>query len=85
MSFKNINQNKVRCKNIEDDSRFDEDFTNNNLAHFKLYIPNLQNDGHDSGVDFAGKWFSSRFGKYLNNPQSLGETLFIITFLIYLH
>lgn len=80
LSFKSVTQNQNNCKNIESESRFDEDFKNNNLANFNLYIPNIQNDGHDSGVDFAGKWLESRFGKFLNNPDGLGDTLFVITF-----
>jgi hypothetical protein len=45
-----------------------------------MYIPNLKNDGHDTGVNFAGKWLSSHFGKILTQPNQLDDVLFIITF-----
>ena len=45
-----------------------------------MYIPNLKNDGHDTGVDYAGKWLSRRFGRILSNPAALKDVLFILTF-----
>lgn len=80
LSFKNVSQNKERCKNIEDDSRFDEDLKNNNLANFNIYTPNILNDGHDAGIEGAGKWLAARFGKLFSNPNALQDTIFILTF-----
>jgi hypothetical protein len=80
MSFLNVTQDSSRCLNIEDESNFLSDYNKGTLAEFSMYIPNIENDGHDTGVDFSGKWLFKKFGLLLNAPQKLGDTLFIITF-----
>ncbi len=45
-----------------------------------MYIPNLLNSGHDTGLAYASAWFQRSFAKYLNDPDKMKETLFIITF-----
>lgn len=80
MSFANVTQNSARCLNIENETNFFPDFQKGTLPEFSMYIPNIKNDGHDTNVDFAGKWLSSKFGSILNNPANLGDVLFLITF-----
>lgn len=80
MSFLNVTQDSTRCLNIEDETNFQSDLNKGMLAEYSMYIPNLKNDGHDTNVDFAGKWLSKNFGSLLNAPQNLGDTLFIVTF-----
>ncbi len=80
MSFTNVTQNSARCLNVEDEKRFDDDMTKGLLPEFSMYIPNIKNDGHDTGVDYAGKWITKKFGSRLSNPSALGDVLFIITF-----
>ena len=80
MSFTNVTSNNGRCLNIEDESKFFDDVKSGALPEFSMYTPNIKNDGHDTGVDFAGKYLSSKFGSLLNNPSQLGDVLFIITF-----
>ena len=80
MSFANVSQNSARCLNIEDEKNFFDDFKSGSLPEFSMYIPNIKNDGHDTGVDYAGKWLGSSFGSLLSNPAGLGDVLFIITF-----
>ncbi|MBC7539437.1 MAG: hypothetical protein H7281_11495 [Bacteriovorax sp.] len=80
MSFANVSQNSARCLNIEDETKFFDDFKSGALPEFSMYIPNIKNDGHDTGVDYAGKWLGNTFGSILLNPANLGDVLFIITF-----
>jgi hypothetical protein len=80
LSFANVSQNSARCLNIENTSNFMSDFKKGSLPSFSMYTPNIVNDGHDTNVDFAGKWLMSNFGAILSNPQQLGDVLFIITF-----
>jgi len=80
MSFVNVNQNSARCLNIEDETKFGEDFNNGTLAEYSMYIPNLRSDGHDTGVDFAGKWFEKTLGNIFLDSAKLSDTLFVITF-----
>lgn len=80
MSFIDVTQSSVRCLNIEDETNFFSVYKNGLLSDFSMYIPNLKNDGHDTGVDFAGKWLAKTFGNLLAHPQDLGDVLFILTF-----
>ncbi len=80
MSFISVNQNSARCLNIEDETKFTEDFNNGTLPEYSMYIPNLKSDGHDTGVDYAGKWFEKTFGAILKDSAKLSETLFVVTF-----
>ncbi len=80
ISFKNVSGDPSRCKKIEAAERFSQDLSAGLTPAYSMYIPNLKNDGHNTSVDFAGKWLSSNFGSVLNNPAALGDTLFIITF-----
>jgi len=80
LSFLNVTQNSARCLNIENEKNFSRDFKDGTLAEFSMYIPNIKNDGHDTNIDFAGKWMMSTFGSMLLSPSSLGDVLFIVTF-----
>ena len=80
ISFTNITKNPTRCAKIESTARFFQDFSNGTLPAFSMFIPNMKNDGHDTGYDFAGKWMTSQFGNIFANPAALGDTLFIVTF-----
>ncbi len=80
MSFANVSQNSARCLNIEDETKFFDDYNRGSLPEFSMYIPNIKNDGHDTGVDFAGNWMEKTFGKIFSSPEKLGDVLFIVTF-----
>ena len=80
MSFTNVTSNPKRCAKIESDARFFQDYANGTLPEFSMYIPNMDNDGHDTTIDFAGKWLTTRFGSILSNPAALGDVLFIVTY-----
>lgn len=80
ISFKNVQSNSQRCAKIVDSSGFLSDWSNNRLANFNMFIPNLANDGHDTGVDFAGKWLQSHFGQAFQDPHMMENTLVIVTF-----
>lgn len=80
ISFTNVSQNTSRCQNIESANRFDVDVASNNLPEFSMYIPNLKNDGHNTGVDYAGKYLTSKFGNFLSSSAIAKDVLLIITF-----
>ena len=80
LSFKNVSTNPTRCKNIVDSKQLDLDIKSNHLPNYAIYIPDLNNDGHDSGVSFADTYMSKKFGPLLENPQFMDQMLFIVTF-----
>lgn len=74
--FSNVENNLKRCQKIVNSEQFFNDLKNNKLAEFSMYIPNLKNDGHDTGVAFADNWLKNTFSKLIF-PKDL---LIIITF-----
>lgn len=80
LSFQNITQSNERCSQIVPASDFDGDIEKHAMADFSLYIPDLHNDGHDTGVGFADSWLKEKFQDRLLLPSFISETLFIVTF-----
>jgi len=80
LSFENVQTNPTQCANVVVGSQFFEDLNADRLPTYALYIPNINNDGHDTDVAFADQWLSATFGAILTNPAILQDTLFIITF-----
>jgi len=81
LSFVNVQNDFQRCSaNIVDATRFDADLAANALPAFAMYIPDLDNDGHDTGVAFADAWLASRFGPILDSGGLPADTLFIVMF-----
>ncbi len=80
MSFSNVTSNPVRCAKITDATTFFADLKADKLPAFTMYIPNVDDDGHDTGLTAAGAWLTKNFTTILDDPASLGDTLFILTF-----
>jgi hypothetical protein len=81
LDFANVTNDFARCtRSIVPATAFDADVATHNLPKYALYIPDLDNDGHDTGVAFADAWLRARFGALFNNPELTRDTLFIITF-----
>jgi hypothetical protein len=80
ISFLNVSQNPTRCQKNESADRFDADLKGHNLPEFSLYIPNMKNNGHNTGVDFAGKFLTTQFGSFLSPQTANGDVLLIVTF-----
>ncbi|MFZ4715563.1 MAG: alkaline phosphatase family protein [Bacteriovoracaceae bacterium] len=80
ISFTNVSKNPERCKKIESSDLFAQDLANDHLPEFTMYIPDLKNDGHDTGADYSGKWLSSKFGSLFASAHKMKDLLVVITF-----
>ncbi len=45
-----------------------------------MYIPDLNNDGHDTGVSYGDKWFKQHFDSILHSTQLPKDLLVVVTF-----
>lgn len=79
-SYLNIQKNPARCANIVDATEFDKDASTGTLPNYVFYTPNIKNDGHDTGVAYADRWYSTKFSPYLNDSRFMKETVLISTF-----
>lgn len=80
ISYLNIQNNFERCSKIVSGDQFDIDAQKGVLPEYVFYIPNLKNDGHDTGIEYANNWFEKKWSPYFRNPQFMKETAVITTF-----
>ncbi|MEK2645660.1 alkaline phosphatase family protein [Bdellovibrio sp. BCCA] len=80
ISFTDIAQNPSRCANIVDTKAFEKDAVAGTLPSFALYAPNLDDDGHDTGIGFASNWLQKNFESKFSDPQFMKDLLVVITF-----
>ena len=80
ISFTNISTNSKRCANIVNSDQMDSDLKSGSMPNYSMYVPNLKNDGHDTGVAFADQWLSQKFGSLMKDHNFMDQTLFVITF-----
>jgi hypothetical protein len=81
ISFLNVQQDVARCNaHLVGSDTFQTDVQSGNLPDFSIYVPNQSHDGHDTGVGYADRWFSSTFGSLLQNPKFMQGLLVIATF-----
>ena len=80
LSFKNVTQVPARCAKIVGASELAVDVSKGSLPAYALYVPNLKNDGHDTGVAYADRWLSAMLAPLLNNPQFMKGMLLVVTF-----
>jgi len=79
ISYVNIQRNPSRCSRIVNADLFDSDVANGTLPQYIFYIPDENNDGHDTGVGFADRWYE-KFLKYVQNSKLMERTVLVSTF-----
>ncbi|WP_419421351.1 alkaline phosphatase family protein (plasmid) [Legionella sp. D16C41] len=80
ISFVDVQNNASECAKIVSGQQFFSDLAADKLPTYSLYVPDINNDGHDTGIAFADNYFSKTFGPIFNNASVMDNTLFIITF-----
>ena len=80
ISFKNVQSNPARCANIVPATQLAKDIANGTLPDFSFYSPNLDNDGHDTGIAYADQALKKTFEPLLGNPQFMAGMLLVVTF-----
>ncbi len=80
LSFTEVQNSPGECAEVTDDSGLKDDIASGRLPDFSLFIPDIKNDGHDTGVAFADNWLSSYFGPLMKDPAFMKDMLLVITF-----
>lgn len=77
ISFNNVRTNSTRCANIVNSNKLDQDLAAGTLPQYMYFTPNIDDDGHNTNITFAGEWLHSFLGpRYAKFPDN---TLFVIT------
>lgn len=79
LSFKNVVENPARCSKIKNETSFKADWAAGTLPELTLYIPDQQNNGHDSSLEFVSNWLKGFLEPILSSPK-LARTLVVITY-----
>lgn len=80
LSFKNVSRDPKRCANVGDDSGFLAAAKSGGLPDFSFFVPDLDNDGHETGAAYADRWLASYFGPLLRDSAFTRDTLLAVTF-----
>ena len=80
ISYLDIQKNPQRCAKIVEAAQFDVDVEQGKLPDYIFYVPDVRNDGHDTGVSYADKWYNQKFSPYLNNAKFMENTVLITAF-----
>jgi hypothetical protein len=80
VSYDNVRTNAARCQKIVDGKQLDVDIQNNAVPHFSFYTPNINNDGHNTGLGYAARWITTFLGPRLHENNFVEGTLFVVTF-----
>jgi hypothetical protein len=80
VSYTNIQNNPERCAKIVNSQQLDKDIADRALPDYSFYVPNLDNDGHDTHVSFASQWLAREFGPRFKDPKFIKDMLVVVTF-----
>lgn len=56
ISFNSVRNNATRCAKIVNSAEFDTDLNAGTLPNWSYYTPDINNDGHNTNVKYAGAW-----------------------------
>jgi phospholipase C len=80
LSFSNVTNDAKRCANIVDASAFSNDVAQGTVPNYSFFVPDLNDDGHDTDVATADQWLSKTIGPLLKNEAFMKDALVVITF-----
>jgi Phosphoesterase family len=78
MSFEPVQQHA--CGNVVAAGRFEIDREKRALPAYAFYSPDLDNDGHDTGLVHASNWLKGFLDPLLTDPAFMKGTLIVVTF-----
>jgi hypothetical protein len=79
ISFRNVQSSASRCARLVEARKLDKDLRSGALPDFSLYVPNLENDGHDTSAGFAPRWLSKQLLPLLEKRLAK-DLLLIVTY-----
>lgn len=80
ISYANVRDDEARCAKIVPANRIDGDVLLDKMANFSLYVPDDNNNGHDTGVAYADRWLQKEFGPRFNSEAFMKGMVVAITF-----
>lgn len=80
VSYDSVNMNGTRLAKIQSLDDFQNDVKANTLPQYAHISPDMNNDGHDTGLAFAANWTLAFLTPLLANEQFMNNTLILLTY-----
>lgn len=80
MSFTRVSQQPARCAKFVNSQELAKDYASGTVPDYALYIPNNDNNGHDTNPAYADKWISGAFDKMFHDSVFLKDRLMVVTY-----
>jgi len=80
LSFRDVQTDPAKCAHIVNASELKSDIRHGKLPAWSLYVPDLRNDGHNTGVAYADRWLAHTFGPLLKDRKFMRGMLYVVTF-----
>lgn len=80
ISFPQVRENPELCSKIVHSDQLKADVEANKLPQYSFYTPDMDNDGHDTGIAFAGRWLNRFLSPLLASQNFMNNTLVVVTF-----
>jgi hypothetical protein len=79
-SFVDVQKDPQRCAKIVNSDQLQSDAASGNLPQYMFFAPDLNDDGHDTGVKYSANWLKTFLPTLQQSPAISKDTLVIITF-----
>ncbi|KAG7408973.1 Acid phosphatase [Fusarium oxysporum f. sp. raphani] len=79
-SYDIISSNATRMARVKNFTDFEQDLAGKNLPQWAFFTPNIRDDGHDTGLAFAGRWLHEWLGPLMDDEYFMNGTLIVVTF-----
>lgn len=80
LSFATVQQDPKQCANVVNAAQLETDLAAGKLPHVMLYSPNLEHDGHDTGLAGGARWLERFLEPLLHDARFMEDTLVVVTF-----
>ncbi|RKP25344.1 phosphoesterase, partial [Syncephalis pseudoplumigaleata] len=80
MVAENVREEPARCAKIVNADQFERDLGSGSLPQYSYYTPNMNNDGHDTSLEYATNWLKAFLEPKLADPNFTRRTLIVVTF-----
>ncbi len=80
LNFADVQKSPAACARVVPAKDLGADIRLGRLPAYSLYIPDLNDDGHDTNPAYAAGWFAGRFEPLLRNPRFMKGMLLVLTF-----
>jgi phospholipase C len=80
ISFKHVQSDPKECAKMGSSDDFQNDWSKNKMPEYGFFTPDLDHDGHDTGVKVSSKWLKSFLEPLLKDSEKMKGTLIVITY-----